>query len=159
MSDRKLRLATNPHLINKNEIGGSELFAYGWENRELTLGELAEAIKQGIAYTAQLKGKRKAANFLASDIVSVDVDRGMTIEQALAHPLVANHAGMIYTTVRHTPEAHRFRIIFPTPRTITDPAEMRAVARSLALRLNGDPTVVDPARIFFGNRGAQVWLL
>jgi hypothetical protein len=159
MTIKRLKIAINPRLIDKNEAGEEALFAWGWENVELTLPELGERIRDGVAYTAQLTGKRKAANFLASDIVSVDVDHGMTIEQAFTHPLVANYAGMIYTTARDTPEANRFRIIFPTPRTITDPAEMRAVTRSLALRLSGDPAVVDAARIFFGNRGARVWLL
>jgi hypothetical protein len=35
---------------------------------------------------------------------------------------------------------------------------MRAVARSLALRLNGDPSVVDAARIHYGSRNAETWL-
>ena len=156
---RKLRTGINRRVINKNEAGEEALFAWGWENAELTPGELAEHIKRGVAYTAQLKGKRKAANFLASDIISVDVDRGMTVEGALADPLVAKHASMIYTTVNHRPDAHRFRIVFVTPRTITEAEEMRAAMRSLALRLNGDPSATDAARIFFGNTGAQVWLL
>ena len=156
---RKLRLAIHLLLIDKNEAGQKALFAYGWENVELTVPELAASVSKGIAYTAQLAGRRKAANFLASDIVSVDIDRGMTIEQALAHPLVARHAGLIYTTASHTPDAHRFRIVFPTPRTITDAREMRAVARSLALRLSGDPAAVDATRISFGARQAQTWLL
>jgi hypothetical protein len=66
---------------------------------------------------------------------------------------------LVYTTASHSAEAHRFRIVFRTPRTITNPHEIRAATRSLALRLNGDPAVIDAARIFFGNRNARVWLL
>ena len=82
----------------------------------------------------------------------------MTIEQALQHPIVREHATILYTTVRHRLEAHRFRIIFRLPRTITDPKEMRAVTRALGLRFNGDPKVVDAAHAFFGNRNAETML-
>jgi hypothetical protein len=159
MPDRKLRLAINRQLIGKNEAGRKDLFVYGWENVEVTLAKLAAAVTEGIAFTAQLTGKRKAANFLASDVVSADIDRGMTIEQALDHPIVKQHAALIFTTSSHTPTAHRFRIVFVTPRTITDAREMRALARSLALRLGGDLAATDATRISYGNRGAQTWLV
>jgi Origin of replication binding protein len=127
-------------------------------NGELTPAELAAWVREGKAFCAQVSGSRKAANFLASDVVTVDVDGGMTIEQALKHPIVKNHATLIYTTVNHRPDAHRFRIVFALPRTITSDREMRAIARSLALRLNGDPAAVDATRISFGSRGAQTWV-
>jgi hypothetical protein len=159
MQQKPLRLAINRQLIDKNDSGSDALFVYGWENVELTVPELATLVSSGVAYTAQLTGRRKAANFSASDIVSVDIDGGMTVEQALAHTLVRQHAALIYTTASHKPDAHRFRIVFPTARTITDPREMRSIARSLALRLSGDPAAVDATRIYFGNRGARLWLL
>ena len=156
---RKLPFAINPHLINKNDAGQGGLFVHGWENVELSMTELAEAVKAGHGYTAQLSGPRKAANFLASGVVSVDIDRGMTVEQALANPLIRDHAGLVYTTASHRPEAPRLRVVFATSRTITDPREMKAVQRSLALRLNGDPGAVDAARIFYGNTNAALLLL
>jgi hypothetical protein len=122
------------------------------------VAELATTVTDGIALTAQLTGRRKTANYFRSDMVTVDIDHGMTVEQALAHPLVARHAALIYTTASHTPTAHRFRIVFITPRTITDAREMWALARSLALRLGGDPAATDATRISYGNRGAQTWV-
>jgi len=91
-------------------------------------------------------------------VVSVDIDGTMTIEDALDHPLVRHYAGLIYTTARHTPEQHRFRIVFVAPRTITDAGQMRAAARSLALRLAGDLSAIDPSMFWFGCMGARVWL-
>jgi hypothetical protein len=158
MPDRKFRLATNRHLVDKNVAGRPDLYVYGWENVERTITEIAKLVSTGVAFTAQLTGRRKSANFFASDVVAVDIDRGVTIEQALEHPIVKQHAGLIYTTASHKPDAHRFRIVFPTPRTITDPSEMRALTRSLALRLSGDPAAVDATRISFGARGAQTWI-
>ena len=65
----------------------------------------------------------------------------------------------LYTTCSHAPEQHRFRIVFALPRTITDPREMAAATRSLALKLNGDLAATDATRICFGSSNAQVWML
>jgi hypothetical protein len=147
---RRLKMSVNPKLIDKN-VGGDRLpFANGWENVELTPGELAESIQRGVAYCVQPSGSRKAAHFVASDIVSVDINGTMTIEQALMHPIVSGHATLVYTTARHRPDAHRFRIVFALPHTITSPQEIAAAARSLSLRLAGDPAAVDAARLFYG---------
>jgi hypothetical protein len=157
--NRKLKVAINPALINKNDANDKRLFTQGWENVELTAKELAGKIKQGIAYCAQLSGPRKGANFLASDIVSVDIDGGQTIQQALENPIAKNCATLIYTTNRHTSENHRFRIVFALPRTITNAGEMEATMRSLQLRLAGDPQATDSTRISYGCTTADVWLL
>lgn len=156
---KRLRLSINPAILNKNESGATRLYAEGWENVALTPHELAEAINAGFAYSCELKGSRQGKNFQASDLLSVDIDGKRRIEEVLEDPLVREHLTILYTTPSHTEEVHRFRLIFASPRTIEDPAEMRAATRSLALRLNGDCAVTDPARLFFGSRGSQprVW--
>ena len=155
---RPLRLAINRLLIDKNATGDTRLFVDGFESKALTIEQLAEHVKQGHAFTAELSGHRRATNFVATDVVAVDIDHGMTVEQVLQHPLIVASAAFVCTTVSHTDAAPRLRVVFPTATTITDPQHQRAVARSLALRLGGDLSATDPARIFFGNRGAQVWL-
>ena len=144
--DRKLKVAINPGMIDKHVDGA---------NCELTPAELAAATNKGIAYCPQLSGPRKAANFLASDIASVDVDGTWSLAEALAQPLVSKYATIVYTTVSHTEQQHRFRIVFALPRTITDPKEMSALLRSLALRLGGDPSAVDATRISYGSSGSE----
>ena len=52
---RKLKVAINPRLINKNETGDKALFTHGWQNAELTPDELAAKVQQGISYCAQLQ--------------------------------------------------------------------------------------------------------
>jgi hypothetical protein len=44
------------------------------------------------------------------------------------------------------------------PRTITDAGEMNALLRAIGLRVAGDPRAIDPVRMFFGNRNAEVWV-
>ena len=62
---------------------------------------------------------------------------------------------IFYPTPNHTPQHHRFRIIFALPRTITSAVEMAAAQRSLTLRLNGDPSATDAARLFYGSKGSR----
>jgi hypothetical protein len=158
-SDRHLKLALNPDLIKKNEAGNVTLFASGWNNVELASDEFLEAIRRGWAYCAQLTGSRKADNFLASNVASVDVDYGLAIEAAHEHPLVKNHALFLYTTVRHTPEAHRFRVVFVLPRTITKAGQMVSIMRTLTRMMGEDRAAVEATRISFGNRRAEIhWM-
>jgi hypothetical protein len=156
--NRKLKVAINPRLINKNEADDKTLFTQGWENVELTPRELVAKIQQGIAYCAQLSGPRKASNFLATDVIAVDIDLGKHIDEMLTDPIVARHATIIYTTYSHTAAAPRYRIVFALPRTITNPKEIAAASRSLTLRLSGDLAATDATRISFGSIDASAWL-
>ncbi|RVA05351.1 hypothetical protein [Mesorhizobium sp. M7A.F.Ca.US.001.02.1.1] len=156
---RRLRVSINPDLIDKNIAGDQSLFALGWENVELTLTELMAEIGAGVAYCAQLRGRRRAANFLATDVVSVDVDSGMSIRDALDDPIIKENAAFLYTTVSHTPEVPRYRVVFVLPETIEGAEEIRALSRSLALRLGGDMAATDPSRISYGNRSANFFVV
>ena len=152
---RKLRLSLNPELINKNESGDDSHFKTGWINQKLTPKELADEINKGIAYTCELSGDRNARNFVCSDVLSVDIDGTRTMEDAKSDPFVERYLTIFYTTPNHTPQIHRFRLVFALPRSIETPQEMRAAYRSLALKLGGDRSATDPARIFFGSRGSK----
>lgn len=46
------------------------------------------------------------------NVVVLDVDNGTSLE--VAQKLLADYKALFYTTKRHTPQAHRFRIILPT---------------------------------------------
>ncbi|AWN39700.1 hypothetical protein [Methylobacterium durans] len=157
LSQRKLKIALNPKLVDKNTTKKKSLFAEGWYNAEVSVDEFTAATTQhGWAYCAQLHGRRKGENFQACNIASVDVDHGPTIEEALASPLIQQHALLIYTTARHKPEAHRFRVVYLLPETITCPKRMRKLNRGLTRSLGGDMAATDAARISFGNSKAQV---
>lgn len=155
VSDRPLRLSINPKLINKNEADDASLFAMGWLNMAVTPRELAEYIDAGMAFSCELDGSRKASNFVASDVLAVDVDGTRTIDDALQDPFVQSHATILYTTPSHTAERHRFRLVFALARTIESAHHMKAAYRSLALRLGGDLASTDAARLFYGSRGSK----
>ncbi|RWM10428.1 plasmid replication protein, CyRepA1 family [Mesorhizobium sp.] len=156
---RKMRLSINRRLIDKNVFGNKGAFTLGFEPHQLDVMELLDEVLQGYAYSAEYKGPRNNQNFRATDLLSVDIDGTMTLDQAVDDPFVAAHGTFIYTTASHTPEKHHFRIGFALARTIEDGAEMRAAVRSLILKFGSDPNASEPARIFYGNRKAEVvWL-
>ena len=126
----KLKVSINPRMIDKNENKDTSLFVKGWVNKSLTSDELAREIDQGVAYCCQLNGSyRRASNFLCSDIISVDVDGTRSIEDVMDEPIVKRCLTIFYTTPSHTPESHRFRLIFALPRTIDSSADMVAASR------------------------------
>ncbi|TPK41258.1 hypothetical protein FJ492_19845 [Mesorhizobium sp. B2-5-4] len=154
---KPLRFSINKRLINKDELGDTLARADGFEPCQVTVGELIANIKNGYAYCAELNGRRKADNFVATDILSVDVDGGMTLSEALAHPFIQENASFIYSTCSHTPERHRFRVVFMLEETLLDANDVKAATRSLALKLHGDPKAIDPARMFYGNTDAEIF--
>src|SRR5215203_5939836 len=101
---RKLKLAFNPNLIDKNAAGDNRLFVTGFVNTEATVEEIAEGVREGWAFCPQMSGPRSAKNFQASDVVAVDVDEVPSIQSLLEHPLVSQYAGLVYTTASHTAE-------------------------------------------------------
>ncbi|RWE84229.1 MAG: hypothetical protein EOS63_03655 [Mesorhizobium sp.] len=152
---RKMRLSINRRLIDQNERGDEGAFKFGFEPHQLDVKGLLGNIQLGYAYSAEFNGSRSNRNFVASDVLSIDIDGTMTLDQAVDDPFVASHATFIYTTVSHTPEKHHFRIGFALERTIVDRDELRAATRSLILKFGSDPNASDPSRIFFGNRSAE----
>ncbi len=153
---RQLRCSIHPAIVDRN-VANDRLFVRGWTNVALTPLDLAESIIAGHPYCAQISNDyRRTSNFIASDLASLDVDDGLNIAEALEHPIVRSSATFLYTTLRHRPEAPRFRLGFALPRTITDPDEMSAVVRALRLRVSGDRNATDPTRLFFGNRNAEI---
>lgn len=151
--------ALNPRITDKPPIW-QESFADGWITTEAgDLADLKAAITSGTAFVAAALNSqhRSSAAFLHADLVCVDIDGGMDIDTALAHPLV-QQAALIYTTPSHqdTEGGHRFRVIFQLPRRLEDPDLYKALATLLIRSLGGDKSCSDPCRLFYGNSQARV---
>lgn len=149
------KVAINRHIIDKN-IGGNDYFmAHEWQNVDLPIDELAEIVAvQGHAFCAQLNGSRSSKNYKSTNLVSIDVDAGTTLEEALAHPFSKQHLTFYYTTASHTVEENRFRLCFLLDHDLADPNDYKAIKRALGLRFCADPNTYDPSRISFGNQSA-----
>lgn len=150
-------LAINTRIINKNELGDIKANAEGWENCDLTPKELATLIgKKGFAFCPQVKnGYRKSSNFQCSGYIAADIDEGLTLEEALENDFVNKYASILYTTASHTPDSHRFRIVFELETPITDPELMGWAMSGIGKKFNGDPSTKDACRMFYGSLGCE----
>jgi hypothetical protein len=154
---RKLKFSVNPNLVDKIPPKNKRWMADGFISIEDSTDNLVQSIQDGWAFSYQfLDQRRKKENFIASDILVIDVDDHWRISDAIKDPTNSKYCNFLYTTSGQSPDHHRFRLIFTLPRTITDPEELRAATRSLSKRLKGDPSTTDPARMFYGNTNA-IW--
>lgn len=153
--NKKLWISINQNIINKNERNAS--FATGFEPVQITPNELATHIQRGHAYAPQMeRGVRKAPNFMLCSVLSLDIDGDVAPAMIADNPLVREGATIIYTTYNHTDEKPRYRIVFAVDQVFEDPKAFRAANEALALRLSGDPSVVDAGRMFYGNTHAKI---
>tara|TARA_R110000787_G_scaffold26080_1_gene73033 strand:- start:6 stop:3062 length:3057 start_codon:yes stop_codon:yes gene_type:complete len=159
-ASRKLRISFNSKLIDKIPPQDKRHYTEGFETYEFSIQEFAKIVSKGCAFSYDFNDNvRKTENFLAADILCADMDGGRTIEDTLDDPIVKSYGSFYYTTPSHSADGDRFRVVFILPRTITDPNELRCAMTSLARRLGGDPSVTDPARMFYGSTNCRHKLL
>lgn len=97
-------------------------------------------------------GTRHADNFIATDLLVYDIDKGLSITEAQAIIEKANLACLCLPSPSHTEEAHRFRIILPLSHPISAPETYEATWKSGAALFNAvDPQCSDMARYYFGS--------
>jgi thymidylate kinase len=150
-----MKFSINKKIINKNETNHWTQ-AKGFEPVDISPAEFAKQISLGYAFSFQFHGgHRKAENYFCSDIIAADIDDGMTLEEAMNDPFVVTNACLLYTTASHTPENHRFRLVFQLPQTVTDPDQMRTLLRGLVRKFPADRANTDPARQFYGSKGCS----
>lgn len=153
MYEKTYKLSLSTGFINKTPIKNKLAYSEGFKPHELSLIDLAKAIDLGMTFSYQFRDEKRAAeNFEASDILAIDIDYGMTIAEALCHPIVEKYCSMLYTTFNHSQDHHRFRLIFGLSRTITNAKELSDATRALAQRLGGDRAATDAARMFHGSK-------
>lgn len=159
-NERRYKLSLHQSMIDKPDSDSLTVSARGWIPRELTVSEFIDAIRGGFAYAAQYKhGHRTGEKFLCSNVLSVDIDEGQTIDEALENPFIKEHAAFIYTTPSHTSAKHRFRIVFLTDQELTDKNAYASCLYGLTRLLSGDKSATDAARMFFGNKNAEVHVI
>ena len=90
--------------------------AYSWTNLCRFLGKQREPvakIKQGAWSPASFQGKRANDNVTKLSCLVLDIDDSITIGQAGANLMVRGVKSYIHTSVSHTHENNRFRIVLP----------------------------------------------
>lgn len=145
-------VAINENIINKASSAVLSENNGTYTNVDLTPEQFAEQIKLGYAFCAQHKnGWRKTDNFTVSGILAIDIDDGLSVQDALDDDYVQNYACIIYTTPSHTEEFPRFRIVFELVVPITDALKMRHALTGLINRFGGDGACTDACHMFYGS--------
>jgi len=160
MNTRKIRFSVSPNFVDKTPLTESA-YQTGFQAIDGTVEDIASIVADdGWAFSYVFyNNKRQKTNFMSTDILAVDIDKGMRLDDALEHPIVKSYASLLYTTPSHTIDDNRFRLVFLLPRTISKSKELVAASKSLTRRLGGDMAATDAARIFFGNKGCQPMFL
>jgi hypothetical protein len=156
-----MKIAINRNICNKAKSKEDHRrVTFSYQNVDLTAAQLADEINKGHAFCAQHKDKhRKSANFTCAGFLAVDIDHGMTWDEALAAPFVQQYATLLYTTPSHTPEAHRFRIVFELESDIADAQQMKHAYSGLQRKLGSDPACTDACRQFWGCKDSEPTIL
>jgi hypothetical protein len=151
-------ISINTGIVDKPDRATPVDFGKNWEPVDLSPQKISEKILHGFAIAPQyLGGHRKGSNFIRSGFLAADVDRGLTLDGAKDHAFIRHHAALIHTTVSHTPESHRFRIIFLLDEPIMSARDWADAQLGLAMTLDSDRSVSDGARMFFGNGQAAFY--
>lgn len=97
------------------------------------------------------KKARLQEDFLSTDFLVIDIDSGLTIPEAEKRVDELKVTCLCIVTTSHSPDAHRFRLIFPTSSTITNVDIFLASMKKLVETFpEADPScVTDYARSYF----------
>jgi hypothetical protein len=161
--ERAYRIAVNNKVINKSN--DYKKLNENFENFILSSNEIAHQIGQGFSIICGMlktdgtgKVKRNNESWLCSELITLDIDTGLTIDEAFNIPQT-KHALIIYTSPSHTPEQHHFRIIFDLPYVEYNKQRYREILSNFIDIYNADKQCKDSARIYFGNSNTTIYIL
>ena len=98
-------------------------------------------------------GKKIQDNFVSTDFAVLDIDEGLSIEEAQKRVTEANITCLCLTTTSHKADKPRFRLIFPLAQTIKNVKIYKATMEELreAFPESDKACVTDTARLYFGS--------
>jgi hypothetical protein len=170
-----IKFSINRKVKNKSKPTdeSGNLLTKNWEAVEGNHQVLAEHILSGFALcNSQLKSTHKNIdNFLIANTIWLDFDnctknsKGQIIKsepyvdlyKVVANQQIKDNAYLIYTTPSHTPEWHKFRIIFKLPEEISDANEYKNLITKFINYFHSDPAPSSICNAFYGNTNAEIF--
>lgn len=157
-----IRYGANFKIVGKTDPQNLS-YAGAWEVVEGAVADLAEHVIKGHPWMpALLDGNRKRwqTNSNLAYVLGIDVDGGMTLEEARNHPFIRQYAALIIESASSTPEHNKFRIVFVLPYSVQGWQTIRNCNIYLAEQIGyADPACKDASRYFFGAPGRSPFLL
>jgi hypothetical protein len=157
------KIAISRYALDRKIPPGSDLwprFNAGFDNREIETDLLMQAIYDGYSITTWHKNHwRSSENFQCGQHIGLDFDAGdktSSLAYLVQDKFILKYGAFLYTTVSHTPEAPRSRVIFTLDQPIMQ-AKNYTLAASALLWLFGtaDRQCKDAVRFFYGSKGCQ----
>lgn len=116
-----------------------------------TEDDLIDIITTNAWSPAVFSGVRSQKTFVKTDFLVYDIDEGQTIEEAEEIAYKLGYTCLCMPSTSHTPENHRFRLIFPLLTSITDKGVYESTMRKIGENFSYDPKcLTDQARFYFG---------
>lgn len=162
-----LDMTTNTSKPSKEVIGAIQK-RIGKAKTIVTVEELANHLHNGATMKAAALNGNKNIDWESQEVFAIDIDNDekavnkygyVTIEDILARCEEYNLTpAFYYTSFSHTPEHHKFRLVFISKAKITD-IRVRNVIQMALMNIfpECDKACKDLSRVFFGsNQGCQI---
>lgn len=135
-------------------------FNASFDNLDVETMQLVEAVYNGQAITTHHKNHwRTSENYICGQHIGLDFDNGdkhSTLAYLMADKFVSKYAAFAYTTMSHTDEAPRSRVIFLIDTPIMQAKNYTlAVASLLWLFGTADRQCKDAVRFFYGSKNCE----
>lgn len=135
-------------------------FNASFENLELPTMEIMNTVYNGFAMTTHHKAHwRTSENYLCGQHIGLDFDtedERSTLKTLAGDKFVQKYASFLHTTVSHTPETPRARVVFLLDQPIAQAKNYAMAARALLwLFGTADRQCKDPVRFFYGATHCQ----
>lgn len=157
------KIALSKYQLSQKIPYGSDIwprFNASFNNREIDPPRLMQMIYDGHALTTWHKDHwRVGANYICGQHLGLDFDAGdntSSIPTLMKDKFIQRYASILYTTMSHTPEAPRARVMFLLDQPIMQ-AKNYTLAASALLWLFGtaDRQCKDAVRFFYGSPGCE----
>ena len=134
-----IQYGANSKIVGKSDPQNLS-YSGAWEPTSGTIADLANHIAQGHPWMPALlapDSRRYQVNAIHADVLALDIDDGMSIDEAMRHPFIAEHCALAIESSSSTPEHPKFRLVFKlkeginhaTVRNLINPTDA-ATARS-----------------------------
>ena len=117
-----IRYGANHQIVGKSDPQNLS-YSGAWTPTTGTFADLAAHISRGHPWMPALldPGKRRYQQHAnRADVLALDIDSGMSIEEAKAHPFIAAHCALAIESNSSTPEQPKFRLVFRNPFHLED---------------------------------------
>lgn len=126
--------------------------------------QIAKCVFEGHALTTQHKDKwRVSSNYICGQHIGLDFDNGdisSSIDHLKKDKFISKYASFLYTTISHTIEVPRARVIFLLDKPIMQPGNYSLAATALLwLFGTADRQCKDCVRFFYGSPNCQMEII